>query len=301
MSYQRGLLNVLKILAWVQPPGMTPAHLAERLELSTRSVYRYLVTLEEAGFEMEREEGRYYISGQKRSNLLSRLSREEVGLLRELVNGLPEQHARRYHLLSKLEGHEGTAEAGDGAWMLTAAANARNINRLRQAIAQKRPVILKKYHSLHRGAVRDRRVNPLALDENWVYLHAYDPEKEVVKLFKISRMAEVSILQYTFDLTAIHQVYEPDIFGISGPEAHDTEILLSERAKALMLEEFPPAKDWVSTDPKTKLPVYRGPVRGWEGIGRFLLGLPGEWKVVAPPALQNYLSRQLQRHDKKYN
>lgn len=295
MSYQKGLLNVLKVLSWVQPPGMTPAHLAERLELSTRSVYRYLLTLEEAGFDLVRVEGRYQLNGQDDHQFMSQVTASEVGLLIELVSSLPEQHPQRYALLSKLgRGAEGQVE--EGAWLVTAASEARNISRLQEAMQEQRQVVLKKYHSLHRGELRDRRVEPIALSASHSYLHGFDLEDGRTKLFKISRIAEISILQLPATHRAEYEIYEPDLFGIAGPEVHETEVQLSVRAKSLLVEEFPAAEEWIQTDPEHQAPVFRGPVKGWEGIGRFLLGLPGEWRIVRPQTFRQYMNKQVARY-----
>src|SRR5690349_1996995 len=51
------LLTVLDLLQ--SRPGVTAAHLAERLEVEARSVRRYITMLQEMGIPVEAERGRY--------------------------------------------------------------------------------------------------------------------------------------------------------------------------------------------------------------------------------------------------
>jgi len=43
--------------------------------------------------------------------------------------------------------------------------------------------------------------------------------------------------------------------------------------------------------------IYEGRVRSFKGIGRFVLGLPGEVRVLAPEGLVGYVREKMEKTD----
>ena len=54
----------------------------------------------------------------------------------------------------------------------------------------------------------------------------------------------------------------------------------------LLREEYLLSTPFIKPGEKAGTYVFTGTVNGWEGVGRFCLGLPGEVEVVEPEALQ---------------
>jgi predicted DNA-binding transcriptional regulator YafY len=294
MSYHRGLLNVLKIMGWLRPPGMTPVQLAQRLDMSTRSVYRYLETLQEAGFDLERDGNRYVLKMTPHLRPEAVFSSSEMDLLQNLTQGLPEQHPLRTHLLTKLQQSLPRQEA---AWRVAAALSAQHIEKLQEAIRRSKQVVLKNYHSLQNDSVRDRLVEPIEPAADWIYLQAYEIDSGKTKSFKIARIGEVLITDHHQCYQKHHTHEEADPFGMSGGVSREVVMRLSPRAAHLLQEEHPRAQEWLdllNNKPESGS-LYKGPVKGFEGIGRFLLSLPGEFEVIEPPELTAYLQEQNQR------
>ncbi|PSR02132.1 MAG: hypothetical protein BRD50_07625 [Bacteroidetes bacterium SW_11_45_7] len=65
---------------------------------------------------------------------------------------------------------------------------------------------------------------------------------------------------------------------MNGEPVAEVHLKLSPRAANLLKEEFPAATA-----------IWRGEVKGFEGVGRFVLGFPGEVEALAPQRLIDYL------------
>jgi proteasome accessory factor C len=81
-----------------------------------------------------------------------------------------------------------------------------------------------------------------------------------------------------------------DVFGLTGDAWMDVKLKLSPLAYNLLVEEFPLAKQFAKR--RKEGTFFVGPVRHWKGIGRFVLGLPGEIEVIAPEELRAYLKER---------
>ena len=70
------------------------------------------------------------------------------------------------------------------------------------------------------------------------------------------------------------------------------KIRLSMLACNLLKEEYPLSKKHII---ETKAGfLFEAPIAGYEGVGRFVLGLPGEVAVEASEAFENYLQHKRQ-------
>jgi len=166
--------------------------------------------------------------------------------------------------------------------------NSPNIRTLIEAIDEHRQVILHGYQSAHGGEVRDRRVEPFAFTTNYVQVWCYDPEAHACKLFKTSRIGSA-------ELTAAPWEHEPehcegfiDAFRMHGGARRRVRLELGLLAYNLLCEEYPLAERDVR-------PLGRGrwlldtEVAGFAGVGRFVVGLLDDIRIVDSPELTTYI------------
>ena len=107
-------------------------------------------------------------------------------------------------------------------------------------------------------------------------------------MFKISRIGEVVIIDDVWNHTEKHQKSLTDCFRISGFAQTPVKLELSIRAKNLLLEEYPLAeKDLKYADGKW---ILETKVSGMEGVGRFVIGLAGDIKIIDSPELKEYIN-----------
>lgn len=158
---------------------------------------------------------------------------------------------------------------------------------LGNAMRGKKTVILNGYESSHSGEVRDRLIEPFEFSTNCIDILGYDIDKNENKIFKISRIGKVKVTNGDWANENRHRKSKTDCFRISGYMQTPVKLELSMMAKNLLIEEYPLAEqDLRKEGDKWILETL---VSGLEGVGRFVIGLAHEIKVIDLPRLQNYI------------
>ena len=269
----------------------TVEELAEKLDTSYRSIYRYIDTFKELGFVVEKIHGNVYRlvkmpSPFKNLSKLVYFSDEEAKVLCNLIENLNSTHSLKASLYKKLAAIYDITSINE---FKGSKSNAASVQAISNAIAEKKRVVLKNYASSHSGETRDRVVEPFAFTNNHIEVWAYDCEKGDCRLFKIPRIEWVDILPEDWENEKKHHRKNIDAFHMAyDGEGTPVKLELSLRAKNLLLEEFPLAEAFVHQE-KEKW-VFDGVVGPLEGVGRFCIGLAKDVKVVDSPELEKYIS-----------
>ena len=268
---------------------LTVEQLAKRLDTSTRSIYRYIDTFKTSGFAVEKIDDSIYRlismpSGYKDLQKLVYFSEEEARVLTYLIESLDETNSLKSSLYKKLcavfdtksiKEYSGTSK------------NAANVQALGNAMKDRKTVILKDYSSSSSGTVRDRVVEPFEFTNNHINVWAYDCEKKDVRLFKIARIGWVDILPIDWQHEDEHDKGYLDAFRMQGKTQTHVRLEMTLRAKNLLCEEFPLAEpDITEKDGKYILDTK---VSKMEGVGRFVIGLMGDIRVLDSPELVAYI------------
>ena len=269
---------------------LTVEQLARRLDTSTRSIYRYIDTFKTCGFAVEKIDDSIYRlismpSGYKDLQKLVYFSEEEARVLTYLIESLDETNSLKSSLYRKLcavcdtksiKEYSGTSK------------NAANVQALGNAMKDRKTVILKDYSSSSSGTVRDRVVEPFEFTNNHIDIWAYDCEKKDVRLFKIARIGWVDILPIDWQHEDEHDKGYLDAFRMQGKAQTHVRLEMTLRAKNLLCEEFPLAEpDITEKDGKYILDTK---VSKMEGVGRFVIGLMGDIRVLDSPELVAYIN-----------
>lgn len=278
----------------------TVEELAERMETSSRSIYRYLDTFKSAGFTVYKESG--YIRMGKESpffkdiSQLIHFSEEEAYMIHQVIEGIDNNNLIKQNLKRKLASvynHKIIAES------VVKGKDADNIRRIIEAYEQKKQVILHNYSSAHGQTVTDRRVEPFAFTTNYVEAWCYEPASGRNKLFKISRIGSVEVTSEDCQQEAMHQQGFTDIFRMSSYDGnkYPIQLKLNRRAYNLLTEEFPLAErdtqqisneSWIL---ETEVSNYIGPTR-------FILGLAADIQIVKSSELKEYVREYTIEHIK---
>ena len=269
---------------------LTVEQLARRLDTSTRSIYRYIDTFKTCGFAVEKIDDSIYRlismpSGYKDLQKLIYFSEEEARVLTYLIESLDETNSLKSSLYRKLcavcdtksiKEYSGTSK------------NAANVQALGNAMKDRKTVILKDYSSSSSGTVRDRVVEPFEFTNNHIDIWAYDCEKKDVRLFKIARIGWVDILPIDWQHGDEHDKGYLDAFRMQGKTQTHVRLEMTLRARNLLCEEFPLAiPDVTEKDGKYILDTK---VSKMEGVGRFVIGLMGDIRVLDSPELVAYIN-----------
>lgn len=287
------VVSIFRVLRYIleDAQAYTIEQLSQKTEINARTIRRYLdEDLPNLGFPIEKEEKtkRYkLISKRVPISLTYGFSMEETLLLKDLLVTLPNSPLKQ-SILSKIFYESELKNIAENFFK-----NVREgiIQKLSLAIEQKKRAILKKYHSIASQSVKDRLVEPICFTHNFTQIRAYELEKQEVRNFSIQRIDAVEIIDQPRSYQG--ELYPTDAFGFSDKEELFIVLELSEKAYLLLREEFPLTEPALKKEQNTYF--FRGFVRSYKGIGRFILSLPGEIKVVEDEGLKNFLQNEIKK------
>ena len=292
------LLKLMKLMAG--NVNYTVDDLAERLDTSYRSIYRYIETFKRAGFVVHKLEGGVYKLGKesryfKDISQLVHFTDEEAHIVNQLIEGLDDTNTLKQNLRKKLVTvYNCTAMASS----IVKGRNAQNVNRLQEAIEEHRRVVLVDYASSHAGVARNRVVEPFGFTTNYVQVWCYEPESAMNKLFKVARIGSVEVLDEEWQYADLHDSGYIDVFRMTGFEQHRVCLRLGMLARNLLVEEYPLAeRDITATEDGAWLLDTR--VCNYKGVGRFVLGLLDDIEIVDSPEFESYIRSLLEQYLQK--
>ena len=268
--------------------------LADRLDTSWRSIYRYIDTVKSAGFAVEKVYGNVYrlVSMKDARFDLSKVvmfSDEEAAIVNGMIDGLDNTNALKIGLKRKLAAvYDSTSIAN----YIGSKSNAANTQAIADAIREHRKVVLKDYESSHSGQVRDRLVEPFQFTTNYVDAWCFDLEDGANKRFKIARIGEVEILPEEWAVEASHKAQPMDAFRMNGDRPIHIKLILSLRAKNLLVEEYPLAEQ--STREENGRWIYEGDIYALQGAGRFVVSLFHEIEIAEGEPLRQYVQAYIE-------
>ena len=288
------LLRLMKLLTG--NVSRTIDSLAKELGITPRTIYRYIDTIREAGFVVNKLYGNVYAMGKVARGLsdfnkLIYFTEEEAYITARLIEGIDNNNVLKRDLQRKLACvYDSTSIAN----YIGNAANADNVEALVDAIKHKKQVVLKQYESAHSNEARDRVVEPIEFTSNMIDIWAYDVENAEPRMFKVTRIHSVEETDTPWEFQAKHKVPKPDVFRMTGRINEIIVLLLNTRAKSLLVEEFPLAeKDLKREEGKW---ILRTTIHSLEGAGRFVIGLAADIKILEGESLKKYI----QNYQKKY-
>lgn len=291
MIEQVKILRVLKMISLLaDQEGLSVGQLAEKLEVDKRTIYRYFHLLEACGFIVDQkiDSKHYFLHNPVNFPLQQYFDMEEVAAIRKAVAAIAPKDPLLQKVLTKIYEGSGLPVVKEA---LSRARIYQHIKRIDKAVSGKKQLILRSYHSSHSASVRDRLVEPVLLKADYSGLMAYEPESGQTKYYKLDRIAEVIIHTEGWEHEGKHHKLEQDIFGMSGNKVKWLNFEMSLRAYNLMREEIEGAVNFLVIEDNRYF--FRGSCLAYEGIGRFILGLPGEIWNISDKALIKYIKTRL--------
>lgn len=293
MIPQAKILRVFQLISLLKGGGRTVDQLAQQLDATSRTIYRYFKLLEEIGFIIDQDfHGKYFIHREEGENPEDHFTLEEVSIMRQLIQSGAGGHPLRENLLRKLAFHSEAKELPEQFLKLRVARMFRSIN---EAIEQGKQTVLKNYHSANSQEITDRLVEPFQFGEGFQSVLAFDTKDKQCKYFKLERIGEVVVLEKPYKFQKLHEKSSTDIFGISGKKQTWITLQLSLRAYVLLREEFPLSLPYLEKDEtkEERSYTFHGPVLNFKGVGRFVMGLAEEITVTNPSEFKNYIKEKL--------
>lgn len=288
------LLRLIKLLTG--NVSTTIDQLATQMNTTSRTVYRYIETIRDAGFVVNKLYGNVYKMGKMSRGMtdfkkLIYFTEEEAYLAAKMIEGIDNNNALKRSLQRKLASvYDCTSIAN----YIDNPANSANIEALNDAIREKVQVVLRGYESAHSDEMRDRLVEPFAFTPNMIDVWAYDVEKGENRVFKVMRIHSVEATETPWTFEDKHEVKQQDVFRMIGSPIEKVALQLNTRAKNLLVEEYPLAERDLKREDGTW--VLRTTINSHEGAARFVIGLSADIKILQGKKLLDYIKK----YDKKY-
>lgn len=282
-------LRLLKLLSGRR--FYTLKEIEDRLDVSERTVYRYLAQIENSGYILEKDSGQYrLLRDYKETKNLQRLfhfTEEEAYILYASLTALEIPNTAVKNLIKKFHAlYDFTALS-----RLKLDGNIENIRKLAQAAQDKKRVRLGEYRSSHSNTETDRKVEAHSFMPDYTAIWCYDLTDHKNKQFKISRMQNVHVLDEDWFYERNHQLPFTDAFRMSaGKPIASVTARLSLKAYNLIREEHPVAEQYITKEKGYYL-LKNIPIANYRGIGRFFLGLPGDIEPQSPDDFVQFLNK----------
>lgn len=270
--------------------------LAVEMGITPRTIYRYIDTIRESGFVVNKLYGNVYAMGKvgrglSDFNKLIYFTEEEAYIVAKMINGIDNNNVLKRDLQRKLASiYDSTSIAN----YIDNTATAANVEALADAIKRKKQVVLKHYESAHSDEAKDRRVEPIEFTTNMIDIWAYDVENADNRMFKVARIQEVEVTDDDWAFKSMHKVQRPDLFRMTGSLNEIISLQLDTRAKSLLLEEFPLAEKELRRENGKWILTTR--INSLEGVTRFILGLAADIKILEGENLRDYI----RKYDEQY-
>jgi proteasome accessory factor C len=287
---QAKIKRVLELIAALKSSRWTIGQLASRFETSTRTIYRYIHLLEAVNFSVEQDfHDRYFIFTSEEETNGTQFSVEETHLLSQLIQSGLRKTPLKASLLKKLSMN---SELDGIPNFIIKVRTAKMVETFSLAIKEKKQVILKSYHSANSNDVRDRLVEPISFGDDYQTILALDVADKKCKQFKLERIGDIFIHTELFQFEKYHQKNVADMFGMTGDTTTMVTLRLKMRAYLLLREEFPMAIPFIE---KLEDNTYQfhGPVKNFEGVTRFVMGLLDEVTILGPNEFREFLKERM--------
>jgi proteasome accessory factor C len=250
--------------------------IVEQLELSERSFYRYIKTLKDAGFVINFDNSFYQLAKVsiqfKEISSLLHFSDEESYILNEAIHNIDASTKAKQNLIGKLSA---LYDSDRISAQFVSKENSSKIKPLLDAIHYKKQVSLINYKSSGSGKITTRIVEPFEFTPNYISMWCFELESKMNKLFKISRVQSVELVDMDWEFESLHKANLLDCFRIGGDKQIPVKLEMSMKARNLMIEEYPLSEQFIKAISDNRY-LFDGWVTAFDGIGRFVLGLPGE-------------------------
>ena len=271
--------------------------IAERLDMSRRTIYRYIDTFRDAGFVIKKSGNCIRLDKEsphfKDISQLVHFTEEEAVILRRAIESIDDTNLLKQNLKRKLYSVYDSRTLAD---TIVKGQNSNNVHTLIEAMEQRQQVVLHDYQSSH--SIRNRVVEPFAFTTNYVNVWCYDTEDNRCKIFKTARIGKVEITATEWQFSDKHQEGFIDIFRmIAQPEAEliPVTLRLGLLSYNLLMEEYPLAEKYIEQKDSSHW-ILKTKVSNMQGIGRFTIGLLDDIEIIDSPELKQFITTYINKY-----
>ncbi|MBP7984747.1 MAG: WYL domain-containing protein [Bacteroidaceae bacterium] len=269
--------------------------ICDRLEISRRNLYYYIEGFKENGFIVEKKGQVYRLDKDspffKNITELVHFTEDEAVILRQVLSSASNTSVQIRNLKNKLD------KLYDFDILSNVDVNkqtAKNIGSIYDAIKEHRQVKICNYSSPHSDTTSDRIVEPFLFLNGNEDVRCYELKSGMNKSFKVSRMGDVQLLDLLWSNQSKHKQVYTDLFQFSGEERRPVKLRLGRLSYNILKEEYPKSEKYISQE-SDEYWIFSTDVCSYKGVGRFVLGLFEDIKVVESAEFREYLKEKIAR------
>ena len=273
--------------------------IAARLDMSRRTIYRYIDTFRDAGFVIKKRGNCIRLDKEsphfKDISQLVHFTEEEAVILRRAIESIDDTNLLKQNLKRKLYS---VYDSGTLADTIVKGQNASNVHALIEAIESHQQVVLHNYQSSH--SISDRHVEPFAFTTNYVNIWCYDIDNKCCKIFKTARIGSVELSGNDWQFSELHKENFIDIFRMIASSESDLiniKLKLGRLSYNLLMEEYPLAERYISQVDNDHW-MLDTVVANLQGVGRFVVGLMDDIEIIDSAELKEFLVNYIKQYFK---
>ncbi len=288
MFNQHKIYRVLQLITLLQnKPSKSVRFIANFLECTERTAYRYIDLIKQLGFDVQKDEhNKFFIVSEIHTDEF--FTKEEAGYLIEMVKTVGKENKLQEAVLKKIYLK---SEVAHKANSLFKAHLSKLVEKLNIGIVNHKKVLLKHYHSVNSNKISDRVVEPFQFTENYNAICAYEIATKQNKYFNLERIIDVEVLEELHENQEQHQVENTDVFGFSerNGEKFEVELQLSLRAFILFKEANSSLEKHISKLANSELYLLKVQVNNPKPIISLIRGFKDELEIIGSKSFIAYL------------
>ncbi len=291
------LFEILYIL--LERKSITAKELAQKFEVSTRTIYRDVEILSSANIPIYANKGRgggiHILDGYVLNKAM--LSDEEQNQILFALQGMQKiSKQNEKEVLTKMSSIFNKCKTNwidvDLSDWGTIGSEDNTFNIIKDAVIEKRVLEFIYYNSY--GQEKKRRVEPLQIyfkDKSW-YLNSYCKDKQDYRLFKISRMKEIKVCNETFERELPKKDIPKQEFKIIS-----LELEVSRKMAYRVYDEFK-KENIIEKENGDFIVRVDFPENDW--VYGYILSFGEDIKVLSPQYARTIIKEKLEKNIKNY-
>ncbi|MBP3251527.1 MAG: WYL domain-containing protein [Prevotella sp.] len=277
------------MLLLIENHNYTVPEICDKIGISRRNFYYYLDFFRDAGFLVENHKPYYRLRKDspffRKLDAVVHFTEDEAILMRRILERTGDQSAQTQRLMQKLDKLY-DLDIIDSVKLREQVG--RNVAAIYQAIKEHRTVVLCNYSSPHSNSVSNRVVEPFLFMNGNQEVRCYEVASGMNKTFKLSRVADVQLLDLLWANEQRHRQMFTDIFMFSSEEQRRITLRMGRLAAAIMREEYPQSERYIEQADADHW-TCELPVCSYQGVGRFVMGLMEDIDVVGDEGFKAFL------------
>jgi predicted DNA-binding transcriptional regulator YafY len=278
MFNQHKIYRVLQLITLLQnKPAKSIRFMANFLECTERTAYRYIDLLKQLGFDIQKEEhNKFFILADIQTD---GFTTEETSYMVEMIKTVGKENKLKDSVLKKIYLK---SEVSEQANSILKAHLSKLVEKLNFAINNNKKVILVKYHSVNSNHISDRLVEPFQFTENYNSICAFEIISKQNKYFNLERIIDVEVLDDLQENKALFEFETTDVFGFTerNGKKFEVELQLSLRAYILFKEANSGLEKYITKIEDTDLYLLRISINNPKPIVSLIRGFKDEIKII---------------------